>query len=71
MQYGVKLVIFKYLAKQKRQYKENQWGFFSSVSSFEKLRDSSLTYFPVFMVLYLYVTENINQTHFSITTSLE
>ena len=35
--------------------------FFNSVFSFGKLRDSSLTHFPVFVVLYLNVFENMDQ----------
>ena len=34
---------------------------FNSVFSYGKLRDSSLIYFPVFVVLYLEIVENIDQ----------
>ena len=37
--------------------------FFSSVFRYGKLRDSSLTYFPVFVVFYLEIVENIEQMH--------
>ena len=36
---------------------------FQSVINYQKLRDSSLTNFPVFVVLYLEIVENINQMH--------
>ena len=36
---------------------------FNYVFSYGKLRDSSLTYFPVFVVLYLEIVENIHQMH--------
>ena len=36
---------------------------FSIVFSYGKLRDSSLTYFPAFVVLYLKLVENIDQMH--------
>ena len=36
-------------------------NFFDSVFSYGKLRGSSLTYFPVFAVLYLKLFENIDQ----------
>ena len=35
--------------------------FYDSVFTFGKLRSSSLTYFPVFVVLYLKVFENMDQ----------
>ena len=41
---------------------KNGNGVFDSVFSYGKLRDRSLTYFPVFVVLYLYkIAENIDQ----------
>ena len=41
--------------------KTNQKEFFDSVFSYGKLRGSSLTYFPVFVVLYLKLFERIDQ----------
>ena len=49
MQYGPKNndSFFIDWAKQKQQYKMNQWEFFNSVFSFKKLGDSSITVFSV------------------------
>ena len=55
--------MFDHLAKQKRQKKTV--GVFNSVFSYGKLRDSSLTYFSVFVVLYLEIVENIDKMHTS------
>ena len=41
--------------------KKNQKEFFDSLFSYGKLRGSSLTYFPVFVVLYTKLFENIDQ----------
>ena len=49
----------------------NQYEFSNFVFSFGKLRDGSLTYFQVFVTLYLQIAENFHQAHFSLTTSLE
>ena len=52
----------------------DQWEFFYSVFSYGKLRDSSLTYFPVFVVLYLKLAESIDKmhkAHFSLASSLK
>ena len=38
-------------------------GVLNSVFSYGKLRDSSLTYFPVFVVFYLEFVENVDQMH--------
>ena len=54
---------FNNLAKQKRQQKNEPVGVFNSVFSYGKLGDSSLTYFLVFVVLYLEIVENIDQMH--------
>ena len=55
MQYGPKeRVMFDDLAKQTMTIKNEPVGvFFSSVFSYGKPRDSSITYFLVFVVLYL------------------
>ena len=48
----------------KKDKKMNRWEFFNSVFSYGKLRDSSLTYIPFFVMLYLkIVVENIDQMH--------
>ena len=49
--------------RKEKQLIMNQYGFFNSVFSYGKLRDSPLTYFPVFVVLYLEIVENIDQMH--------
>ena len=41
----------------------NQYEFLNSVFSYGKLRDSSLIYFQIFVVLYLEIVENIDQMH--------
>ena len=46
-------VIFDHLPKQKWEKKTKQKEFFNSVFSYGKRRDSSLTYFTDFEVLYL------------------
>ena len=48
--------------------KTKQLEFFNSVFSYGKLKDSSLTYFLVFVVIYLKIVENIdhnNENNFS------
>ena len=52
---------FNHWPNQKRQYKSNHKEFFDSIFTFGKLRSSSLTYFLVFVVLYLNVFENMDQ----------
>ena len=53
----------------------NQLEFFNSVFSYGKLKNRSLTYFPVFVVLCLKLVENIDQmhrkAHFSLASSLK
>ena len=48
---------------QKNESFFNQQEFFNSVFSYGKLRDSSLTYFPAFVALYLEIVEKIDQMH--------
>ena len=45
--------------------KKKTVGVFNSVFSYGKVRDSSLTYFSVFVVLYLEIVENIDKMHTS------
>ena len=64
--------IFQRSGQIKTTIRNETVGAFQSVVSYEKLRDSSLTYFPVFVVLYLEIVENIDQMHkviFPFTTS--
>ena len=55
MQYGPKRASHfpTILLNKNHNKKTKQYEFFNSVFSFGKVRDSSLTYFPVFVVLYL------------------
>ena len=55
--------IFQRSGKKKTTIRNETAGAFQSVISYEKLRDSSLTYFLVFVVLYLEIVENIDQMH--------
>ena len=53
------------LPKTEAAIKNELVGVFNSVFSYRKFRDSSLTYFPVFVALYIYlkINENIDQMH--------
>ena len=46
-----------------RQYIMNQLGYFKSGCSFGKLKDSSITYFPICVVLYLEIAKSIDRMH--------
>ena len=64
MRYGPKRTShFSMIWLNKNDKKMNQVEFFNSVFSYGKLRDSSLIYFPIFVVLYLEIIENIDQMH--------
>ena len=54
-------MIFRPSALTKVAIKMNQWEFFNSVFSYGKRRDSSLTYFLVFVVLYLKLIEKLTK----------
>ena len=54
MQYGPKTMShFSLIGLNKNNNKNEPVGVFNSVFSFGKLRDSSITYSPFFLVLYL------------------
>ena len=52
---------FLTICLKKAAIKNEPEGVFDSVFSYGKLRGSSLTYFPVFAVLYLKLFENIDR----------
>ena len=56
-------VLHRHYAGCKRQYIMNQWGYFKSSCSFGKLKDSSITYFPICVVLYLEIAKSIDRMH--------
>ena len=64
-------VIFRRSGQTKTTINNEPAGVFQFCFSCGKLRDSSLTYFTVFVVFYLEIVENIDEMHkstFSITT---
>ena len=56
-------VIFQRSGYTKTTIKNEPVGVFQFCFSYAKLRDSSLTYFPVFVLLYLEIVDNIDQMH--------
>ena len=74
MQYGPKRIhnFSTILSKSCNENKPE--GVFLSVFSYGKLRGSSLTYFPVFVVMYLKLLKTFIKclkAHFSLATSLK
>ena len=65
MQYGPKRTShFSTICLNKNDNKKRTSGSFSILFSvMGSLKDSSLTYFPVFVVLYLEIVGNIDQMH--------
>ena len=66
MQYGLKRISHFstiWLDKNDNKIKHEPVGVFNSVFSYGKLRDSSLTYFLGFAVLFPEIIENIGQMH--------
>ena len=61
MQCGLKIHRISTIGLNKKTIKKtNQQKFFNSVLRYGKLRDSSLTYFSVFVVLYREIVKNID-----------
>ena len=56
-------IIFRPTAKTKAAIKNELVGVFNSLFSYRKLKDSSLTFFPISVVLYLKINESIAQIH--------